>query len=294
MRIVASDGPDCEPRRKGDAMDGQERIDSLRLRAEQKREILNSLDRCAAAGSPEAQKRDQTRFAYRVDDVSIKIFVTELDVRHFVVCARNISRGGLAFLHGSFLYEGTRCEACLIRLSGNALLVTGKVVRCRHVTGRVHEVGMAFSEKIELEDLCKPAVDEVRRALGDGVSGEVPAIRGQVLCIHNTKEEGRGIESRLKYAGAAVSAVTSLGAGIDCLKRGRYGVVICDSGLEEARPWEAIRGIRKAGFCGGLLTLREQGSVYTAEQLLKAGATRVLSAPVRTPELLSSVAALAA
>lgn len=268
-------------------------IDSLRLCAEQKKQILDNLDRLAAAGGIEAQKRDQTRFEYRAGDISVKIFVTHFDVRNFVVCARNLSRGGLAFLHGTFLYEGTRCEACLMRLSGEAMLVTGRVVRCRHVTGRVHEIGMEFFEKIDLEALCKPTVEE-NPTLGGQVSDEAPIIRGNVLCIHGKKEERQGIESRLRHAGASVSAVAHLGAGIDCLKRGRYQVVICDSSLDEALPWQAINGIRSAGFRSGLLLLRTQDDPYTAEQLLKAGASRVLTKPVRTQELLSSVAMLTA
>lgn len=70
---------------------------------------------------------------------------------HFVVRPRNLSAGGIAVLHGSFLYPGTACAIVLRELHGAQTLVEGRVIHCRCVHGRAHEVNIRFSQPIEIE-----------------------------------------------------------------------------------------------------------------------------------------------
>jgi hypothetical protein len=65
----------------------------------------------------------------------------------FAPVVRDVSRGGLSALHSVYLHVSTRV-ACLFvgpdRSSG--LRVAGEIVRCRHIRGTVHEVGVKFSQ----------------------------------------------------------------------------------------------------------------------------------------------------
>lgn len=55
----------------------------------------------------------------------------------------------MAFLHCSFLYPGSIISATLRTRDGEQMSVTGKVVRCEHVSGRVHEVGVKLDQAID-------------------------------------------------------------------------------------------------------------------------------------------------
>ncbi len=67
-----------------------------------------------------------------------------------LLACRNISRGGMALLHCAYVYVGTPCSITLHDLAGATHEVKGTVVHCRHVSGRVHEIGVRFNDVIPL------------------------------------------------------------------------------------------------------------------------------------------------
>jgi hypothetical protein len=60
---------------------------------------------------------------------------------------RDISRGGLSCLNNSFLCPGTKVACMVIGPQRDPVLnMKGEVVRCQHLRGTVHEVGVKFAE----------------------------------------------------------------------------------------------------------------------------------------------------
>lgn len=73
----------------------------------------------------------------------------EIEVR---VVLRDISRGGFGMFHGGYLHPGTRVISTFIGSDGAALVShPGKVVRCTHLQGLIHDVGIAFDTEFPLE-----------------------------------------------------------------------------------------------------------------------------------------------
>ncbi len=70
-----------------------------------------------------------------------------------VATVRDLSAGGLAMLWGTFLHPGTRCAFTIVATGTHEPLVhaTAKVVRCTHLKGSVHDVGVKFDEPIDLQ-----------------------------------------------------------------------------------------------------------------------------------------------
>ena len=70
-----------------------------------------------------------------------------------VASVRDLSVGGLAMLWGTFLHSGTRCVFTMVASDTHEPLVhvTAKVVRCTHLKGSVHDVGVKFDEQIDLQ-----------------------------------------------------------------------------------------------------------------------------------------------
>jgi hypothetical protein len=126
--------------------------DILRIKPQEAAEILRSID----AGTRDAvgrERRKWPRVPYRATPrVAVIIENEQQGKRTYALIPRNISRMGLSLLHGKFVYDGTPCVAGLKALDGQLVPVRGKVMWCRLITGRIHEIGIRFEEPIELED----------------------------------------------------------------------------------------------------------------------------------------------
>lgn len=62
---------------------------------------------------------------------------------------RDLSAQGLGLFHSSYLHPRTQVAATLKTTDGEEFRVTGQVVRCTHVRGSVHEVGVALDAEID-------------------------------------------------------------------------------------------------------------------------------------------------
>ena len=131
--------------------DKTERMDSLRLSPAQVRELHNGLDRLRRA-DVERELRDNDRFSYRpAEPVGVEIVHPGGSVMRFAVQPRDLSSSGMGFLHGGFIHPGSTCSVELSDKEDKPILARGTVARCRMIKGRVHEVGIAFDERVELE-----------------------------------------------------------------------------------------------------------------------------------------------
>ena len=84
----------------------------------------------------------------------------------------DISSSGACFLVGRFFHQGTACDLTFQLADGELMQVNGKVVRCNFMQGRVHEVGINFDSKFDM-DLISPEIS------GAAVSPAAPAHEGE-------------------------------------------------------------------------------------------------------------------
>jgi len=127
-------------------------VDSLRLSDAEHAALLAQLEREAATGrAPDL--RNSTRYRYTVREGLV--CVLEGCNTNFIVRPRNLSNGGCSVLHGSFVYPGTGCTLVLRMRNDRSVLTPGRVVRCRCVRGRVHEIGIRFDRGIDIEEFVE-------------------------------------------------------------------------------------------------------------------------------------------
>lgn len=128
-------------------------IDSVRLGRLDREEILNSLEQ-GAFPKTDRHLRQHERYTFRQTDVPVRVQMHDGSSTLFRVCSRNISKGGMGFLHGGFLHPGSPCEIVLTMLGGETLKVRGKIVQCHYITGRLHEVGVKFTDRLDMSLFC--------------------------------------------------------------------------------------------------------------------------------------------
>lgn len=125
-----------------------------RVSAEFWNQFLDQLDRQAETDR-QPERRTSQRLACRSDDGIIAVL--SLADQQEIACLvhpRNIGEGGIAFLHEAFVPEGARCMLTLPTKTGDYLQIEGEVVGCRHVRGRLHEIGVMFDETINPEQIA--------------------------------------------------------------------------------------------------------------------------------------------
>ncbi len=114
---------------------------------------LDQLDRQQSNAKPDTERRRHERYPHRIDE-GVEVIFDAFDGQT-VTCRvrpRNLSQGGIAFLHDAYVYPETRCTVVLVSSTDQAVELSGKVVGCRHINGKLHEIAMSFDRTIEPDD----------------------------------------------------------------------------------------------------------------------------------------------
>lgn len=133
------------------------RLNSLNVQDKSLKKLLDQLNAQGMADSESltpatAKKRDFARWEFRKDAVELQIEHPGGSTVSIRVICRNLSRGGASVLHASFVHVGCNCKIILPHLRRGPTPVSGKVVRCQHRGGVVHELGIAFTKPIRVRD----------------------------------------------------------------------------------------------------------------------------------------------
>lgn len=87
----------------------------------------------------------------------------------FSVTPRDLSTSGLGFFHAAYIHPGTECTLMMRSLKGEPVSLKATVMRCRHVSGRIHEVGALFEHEVDtgtfVADHATPVDETAKGAL---------------------------------------------------------------------------------------------------------------------------------
>ena len=129
-------------------------INSVRLSGGQIKQMLDLLD--SGEDPSMVSLREHPRFRYRVRSAVVYTKQGGKDVA-FIVPTRNVSSGGIAFLHSQMMHVGQECVVQLATKDGSFVMVPGKVVRCTYVKRMMHEIAVQFAKPIDVSSLLSNA-----------------------------------------------------------------------------------------------------------------------------------------
>jgi hypothetical protein len=136
---------------------GNNCTDTIPLSAQQQSFLLDELDQAAAPAEVQLRRTYRYRYAVR-EGIRVQL---EGSATQFTVRPRNLSAGGISFLHGGAIDTNAVCSLTLRTIDGAHVLAVGRVVRCRCVHGRIHEVSVQFHRPLRIEAFVD--VEDVRR-----------------------------------------------------------------------------------------------------------------------------------
>lgn len=192
---------------------------SVRLSEIERKALLKVISMQADA-NPLASKRTDTRYAlppgYSV--------IGELEQaggspQKFVVSVRDISRGGLSMLHSSYVHLNSRCVFRFYDEKKKQVAAAyAKVVRCQHVKGQIHDVGLKFDMAFPVETFLveasspqtaqniKPVMYPALQAFVDELGGLVRSGADITLISGLLEEIKQAINDAVKAKAAAPQA----------------------------------------------------------------------------------------
>ena len=129
---------------------------SLRLDPEVVETALDELDKAAATGVD--RNRRSRRFRFRNEDSIVDVRQPgSVSPCRFRIITRDLSAGGLSFLHRGFLHAESKCTFIVIDRTGKPRTFTGTVVQSQYVANGAHLVSCRFDKGIYVADFCDQA-----------------------------------------------------------------------------------------------------------------------------------------
>jgi CheY-like chemotaxis protein len=230
-------------------------------------------------------RRQSARLAYRHDGIALEIIQPGGGQTTIRVACRNLSRMGLGFLHSSYLHVGTKVVATLIQ-SSRPVRVQARVVRCRHVTRHVHEVGLMFEEPVNVREFMAP--DPLHQTF-TCEKVDPGHLTGTILIVAEYKIEQACVQSMLRDTAMDFINAGSIDEGVEAARKG-VSIIICDDTFEAGSGVDFVAKARGAGVRSPIILISADTSVEGLARIRKAEADAFLAKPLKQDLLLRALA----
>ena len=127
---------------------------SLNLTEAQWAQLIHRLEAGKGPSVPATRDRrdlDVLRYTH-VKRGALRVQHAEGPATSHLVRTRNISSGGVGFIHSTFLYPATLCHIALQTRHGESVALAGRIMWCRHIAGKSHEIGLRFAQLIQVDE----------------------------------------------------------------------------------------------------------------------------------------------
>lgn len=286
-RIVRQRVTQAKP---GAAPAAGQRPNSVNMGGADLERLLAELDGPPGAENSAAKKRDFVRWQFRVDGVQMRVEQSggggvSSNATVTVAC-RNLSRGGISILHGAYIHPGSAVTIYLLNHDRSPTPVPGSIIRCRHVRGMVHELGIKFSLPIDTKEFVKrdPFSDcfSLEHVDPAELAGCVVAIDDSPMDQKLVQHYLRGTQIRLRLAATKAEAMPLITEGCD--------LVLCDFDLGDSTLLDVVGEMRSMGISTPVIAVTADTSALTRDRLVDVEASAFISKPISQALLLRALA----
>lgn len=258
-------------------------IDTLRLSAKDLDQIITDLEK--DPGGERSIRRSLKRWTFSGSKALLTLNGDLGNTRHFIIAPRNLSAGGVAALHGGYIHVGTKCTVSMKRLDRSAQSVRGRIVRCSHMQGNLHDLGIQFDQHIDPEQF----VDFEGDTAFNVEHVDVDKLHGSVLVVEDSLADQRlishyfsGSSLEIHFAKDAETALSMLSESPD--------LIFVDYHLPGMNGLEFVEAAKAKGYSGPQIVLTGDTSTDLREKALSIGAAELLHKPC-SKDLLHQAAA---
>jgi len=253
-------------------------IDTLRLSRRDRERILEAMNRPDRLRNLPDVERRRLRVRFDVGRVFLAIERSDGGCTKYSVTPRNLSSQGMAFIHGQYIHEDSRCEVVMPTLEGEWFRTLGTVTHCRHITGCVHEASVVFNEVIELDRFVPlTGVQLDRPAPTDEPTDAQQLFAGIALVIDRFESDRRLLRLWLNRIGLRAEECDDTAAALN-LGLSRFDVILLDP-LLHRDGWAMVERMRQADIDVPIIGLSADDTDAARAAALGVGCNAFLGKP---------------
>jgi len=262
----------------------QSNTNTLRIGIRELNALLNRIEE----SQPESPNpnREFVRWDFRIVRADLTIEHATGSKVVLPVATRNISRGGISVLHSSFVYPNSRCHVTALLEDGRKLDIDGMVMRCNHIGGKIHELGIKFDQEISTKELL--GLDPMQEAYSLECI-EPDGLHGNVLAVVSSDLDQQLLVKLLEDTSLTISVAED---SETALKRAKKGceLILTDHSVGEESAADIIMTLRAEGIDAPVLVMTSDSSEEFRDEMRMAGASGLISKPYTRDKLLQALA----
>ncbi len=264
-------------------------IETIRINDRENRRIV---DEIRARRSESKGPARGIRVNYANTSVTVTITNPGGNTANYTVIAKNLSRRGIGFFHGRFIYPDSPCKVVIPTLDDESITMEGKIARCQHVTGTIHEVGVIFDSPLDLTLFTQMTAKEIDTHLeehsDDVASGEInsqPTEKGKLLLVDPSKLDRALCVTFLGQVGLCGYESADAEEARQVTGFMEVDAAIIDVSREPEYGFDLIKEMRQAGFNGPILAISIEDDEQTQSLAIESGASEFLPKPIDSDSL---------
>lgn len=259
------------------------RNNTLNLTAEQLNLVMDELDEASAGGST---RRNHSRISFRKPALDVEVFQPSGGSVHFCVACRNLSRGGMSVVHSSYMHVGTQCRVKMLHKTEGEKWLKAEVVQCRHVSGRVHDVGLRFAHEIDVNDFMK--LDPLSNTFSlENVDPD--KLDGRILLVTGNDIDRKLIEVYLSETSLKMIHVAAYDEVLTHFTE-PFDVVLCDFDMDTDAASRTVQELRSAGHAVPVIAVAGDLSEAAKAAIRESRASALVPKPIERSALLRALA----
>lgn len=256
---------------------------TVRMKAAELQKLHEELEAASQAGT-------HARKCIRLDYVQLSVRVEMHQPGGATIslsyAARNISSEGLGILHNSYVHPNTRCIVFLKHRDGREVPIEASAVRCRHVKGLIHEVGIRFKAPINVRDFLN--VDPME---GSFTLEHVDPTKlsGSLLHIEDSPMDRRLVRHYLAETALNIVSVESGKAALERIAEG-FDAIVVDNDLADMTGIELVQTLRAQGIAVPIIMLTADTRPVAKEGARSAKVSAIIPKPTTKAVMLQALA----
>lgn len=246
--------------------------------------LLDEMDRRAEGG--QSANRSQVRWPFRHGSIAMTLVQPDGGEVRLSLACRNLSVGGMSVLHNSFLHPGTQAMVELPRATQGIAHVKGRIVRCSHVRGTIHEIGIKFDELINLREFKQSDPFEAALAFENVRPQD---LSGTILHIDPSQLDRQIVRHLLRETSLSVRGCESVEEAMPHIERG-CDLIICEFNLVDQDAATLSLSLRSEGHLQPIIVVSANRSQAAVDMVRRSPIDVFLDKPVQADRLMSAIA----
>lgn len=259
------------------------RNNSLNLSPDRLHALMDELD--AMSNRPNA-RRVHSRLGFRQQAIDVEVIQPSGGSVGFCVACRNISRGGMSVLHSAYMHVGTKCRVRLEHLRDGPQWIDAQVVQCRHVTGRAHDVGLRFTQEVDVSNFIRIDPLDAHYSL-ERIDPD--KLEGRVLLITASDIDRKLIEVYVSETNLRMVRVAEYEDALKELQQ-PFNLVLCDFDRDPFDAAKVLQEMRNRGMPMPVVAISGDKSEATRQIIRDCFVNALIVKPVEKLTLLRALA----